>query len=794
MWSDAVPNFLIGLREGLEAGLIVSIVLATIVRSGRPDGRPDGRAWVWAGVVAAALLALAFGAVLTFAAADLSTSAQEAIGGTLSLVAVGFVTWMVFWMRRSAPTLSHELRTRTESALEVGGRLLFGIAFFAVAREGLETALFLWSTTRTASESTGPLLGAVAGLGAAGLLCWALYRRALRIDLSRFFAWTGGALIVVAAGVAAYGIRELQGAGILPGVSTSAFDLSAGIDPSAWYARLVEGVFNLTTQMTVLQVAGYVLYLVAALGLFVYLALRVEEGAHEARPAVVPVEVGVPAPAPPSGPRRPVWLLVGAVGVIGVLITFVVIAALGPKPSGDAAAIVVSDEACAAGWSAPPSGRRSFEIRNTSSQQIEIYLMDADRRRAHGEIEALAPGTARTLAVSLAPGSYVWQCVTPDGQEAFSTTQQATGAAAVGVRSYVPVTAAELDDSTQAYRALVEPMLATLAADTDALLAAVTKGGATDESKALWLRAHLDYLRLGAAYGTFGDLDAKINGRPNGLPDGVADPGFTGFLRLERELWQAPSGADPQATAAQLAADVHELVAAFPDEETDPADLPLRSHEILENGLQLELTGDTDHGSRTNLASLRADVDATRIVLGTLTGPLSTRNPELYAAVTRSLDDLAATLDQYHQPDGGWTPLTALTLAQRQTVNGQVSQLVEDLAPIPEILELSRERELRTPRCPTSLDVDSSPVPPSVARPSVSAPSSPVPRRSAAPRRPPPAPGRLPRPPLPSTAPTRPASSSPPRPCRSWPSSTSSPQTPMPFGTCSARSPTRPGS
>ncbi len=348
----------------------------------------------------------------------------------------------------------------------------------------------------------------------------------------------------------------------------------------------------------------------------------------------------------------------------------------------------MTNSGCAPNWTAGPAGQRTFDIDNTSSQVVEVYLMDANRTTAHGEIEGLAPGTSRTLAAGLAAGSFVWRCVTPDGHQTFSTLSQASGRATGLSAGYTPVTATELDSATQQYRAKVATMLATLVSDTDALTAAVRNSGVSPQTRALWLQAHLDYIRLGAAYGTFGDFDAKINGRPNGLSGGVNDPGFTGFLRLERELWQQPPGADPAATAEQLDSDVHGLIAAFPQQHTDPRDLALRSHEILENGLQFELTGIDDVGSHTNLATLRADVDATLVVLSTLQEPLSSRNPQLLARVKSELETLAVTLDRFQRPDGSWTALSDLTLTQRETVDGAVSQMVEDLAPIPDILEL----------------------------------------------------------------------------------------------------------
>jgi high-affinity iron transporter len=257
--------------------------------------------------------------------------------------------------------------------------------------------------------------------------------------------------------------------------------------------------------------------------------------------------------------------------------------------------------------------------------------------------------------------------------------------------TYPPVTGDEMAAAVQLYRARATDLLAVLARDTDTLAAAIQQDGSTPATKALWLQAHLDYIRLGAAYGTFGDLDTKINGAPNGLAGGVDDPGFTGFGRLEHELWETPVPGDLATVAAQLAGDVHDLVAQFPSEGTDPHDLPLRTHEILENGLQFELTGIDDHGSHTTLATLRADVDATEVVLDAIRAPLVARAPALYTKVAGDLATLATAIDQFRNDDGSWKALNDLTLVQRQLVDGAVSQTVEDLAPVPDVLQLPND-------------------------------------------------------------------------------------------------------
>ena len=252
-----LANALIGLREGLEAALIVSILIAYLVRTGRRDALPR----VWAGVGAAVGLSLVAGAVLTYTAASMSFRSQELLGGTLSILAVAFVTWMVFWMRRTARSLKGQLEGKVDLALGAGGAALAVVAFLAVAREGLETALFLWAAAQAAGSGPKPIVGAALGLSTAVLLAWLLYRRAIKINLGRFFLVTGAGLIIVAAGVLSYGVHDLQEARFLPGLSSLAFDVSAAVPPSSWYAALLKGTVNFTPVTTVLQSVVWVAYL-----------------------------------------------------------------------------------------------------------------------------------------------------------------------------------------------------------------------------------------------------------------------------------------------------------------------------------------------------------------------------------------------------------------------------------------------------------------------------------------------------------------------------------------------------
>jgi high-affinity iron transporter len=258
-------NYLIGLREGLEASLVVCILIAYLVKTDRRDALKP----VWIGIGVAVGLALAFGCTLEFGSQELTFEAQEALGGSLSILAVCLVTWMVFWMRRTARHLKAELHGKLDAALQMGTGALVATAFLAVGREGLETALFVWASVRASSDGTeAPLIGVLLGILTAVVLGYLFYRGAVRINLAKFFTWTGAMLVVVAAGVLAYGFHDLQEADFLPGLTNKAFDISDTIDPTSWYGTLLKGIFNFQPDPTVLQVVVWTAYLVPTLIFF----------------------------------------------------------------------------------------------------------------------------------------------------------------------------------------------------------------------------------------------------------------------------------------------------------------------------------------------------------------------------------------------------------------------------------------------------------------------------------------------------------------------------------------------
>ncbi|PXA70756.1 iron uptake transporter permease EfeU [Cryobacterium arcticum] len=266
-----LANYLIGLREGLEAALIVTILIAYVVKVGRRDVLPR----LWAGVGLAVLLALALGAILTFGTYGLSFAAQETIGGLLSIIATCLVTWMVFWMLRTAKDLKGHLHGSIDKHLAGTGMGIVLVAFLAVGREGIETALFIWAAVQATGQTTMPLLGAGLGILTAVGLGWLIYAGMLKINLSRFFTWTGAILIVVAAGVLSYGVHDLQEAGILPGLNSLAFNVSAVIPPDSWYGTLLKGTLNFSPATTWLEMFAWLAYIVPTLTLFIVKSRRV---------------------------------------------------------------------------------------------------------------------------------------------------------------------------------------------------------------------------------------------------------------------------------------------------------------------------------------------------------------------------------------------------------------------------------------------------------------------------------------------------------------------------------------
>jgi high-affinity iron transporter len=272
-------GLLTGLREGVEAALIVSIVLAYLVRTGNGAAAPR----VWLGVGLALVASLAFGIVIFTTVREFQAPYEQLFEAATLIVAASVVTWMLFWMRRSAASVKGELQAAIDRAVTRGGAYaLSALAFVAVIREGIETSLFLVGQASAASSGStsgaaSVLIGAVVGLAIAALLGYGFYRGTRRINLARFFRWTGIALVFIAAGLLSHATHELIEIGVVQFGTQTAFDLSAILPHEAGGAvggpvlllgELLGALFGYTSTPEVTTLGVYVTYVVAVLALY----------------------------------------------------------------------------------------------------------------------------------------------------------------------------------------------------------------------------------------------------------------------------------------------------------------------------------------------------------------------------------------------------------------------------------------------------------------------------------------------------------------------------------------------
>ncbi len=348
--------------------------------------------------------------------------------------------------------------------------------------------------------------------------------------------------------------------------------------------------------------------------------------------------------------------------------------------------IAFNNAQCGGRWHAP-AGLRTFQVENQAGAAAEVYLINPASNAIFGSIDGMGPDTTRPMQVDLGSGTYAFQCVIDD-VDPFTGPVVHVAGHVKGQPGIVPVTNDDLLGPSVKYHAYVTVGLAQLATQTAALDADVKAGKLAAAQKA-WLAAHLTYERLGAAYGTFGDFDDEIDGRADGLAGGVHSSQWTGFYRVEYGLWHGQSAAELARPAAQLLGYVRGLKSAFPAMEVDLLDLGLRTHEILENALQFQLTGHDDYGSGTTLATVAANITGTRELLTILHPLLVTRYSGLPAAYSW-LNRLQRLVDAQRKPDDTWTPVSKLSTGDREQIDAAASQALQELAPIAAITEPRR--------------------------------------------------------------------------------------------------------
>lgn len=280
--------FLIMMREGLEAALVVGIVASYLKQTGRSEWMPA----VWAGILLAVATSLFAGAALQLASAEFPQKAQELFEGIVGLVAVVVLTTMVFWMRRAARSIKAELHASIDAALARSasrqsagqGWALVGMVFLAVAREGLESVFFLLAVFQQSRGVAAPL-GALLGVAVAVALGWGIYAGGVRLDLRRFFRWTGVFVLIVAAGILAGSIRSLHEAGVWNLLQATAFDLSQVLPVASVTGTIFSGLFGYHDTPAAGEVIAYVVFLAITLLAFLRPAAGLRPAAASARRA-----------------------------------------------------------------------------------------------------------------------------------------------------------------------------------------------------------------------------------------------------------------------------------------------------------------------------------------------------------------------------------------------------------------------------------------------------------------------------------------------------------------------------
>lgn len=251
-----LPSYILSLREGLEAALIIGIVLGAL----RQIHRRELASSIWAGAGSAALLSLLTAILLTLLGLELKDPAEAIFEGITMLLAAGILTWMIFWMSQRARSMKAELESGVLRASKSGKWSLFGLAFIAVLREGVELALFLTAATFS-SSARQTILGALLGLGTALLLGWSFFATTIRLDLRRFFQMTGCLLLVFAAGLVGRGVGEGVEVGWIPAIIEHVWNLGGVISAESVLGQTLGALFGYTASPSLTQVLAYAAYI-----------------------------------------------------------------------------------------------------------------------------------------------------------------------------------------------------------------------------------------------------------------------------------------------------------------------------------------------------------------------------------------------------------------------------------------------------------------------------------------------------------------------------------------------------
>jgi FTR1 family protein len=648
-----LPTFVIGLREGLEAALIVGIIASFLGR----QRRRDALAWMWTGVGIAVVLCTAVAVGLRIAEENLPQRQQEGLETIVGVLAVAMVTWMIVWMRRNARGLKGDLEGRAAAALAVGSvSTLVVMAFLAVLREGLETAVFLLAAFQSAQDPATAGTGAVLGVVVAVGLGYAIYRGGVRLDLDRFFRVTGAVLVLVAAGLLATAAHTAHEAGWLDAGQRQVLNLTWLVDPGSVRAALLTGMLGIMARPVVAEVVVWIAYALP-MGAFVLWPAR------ERR----------------IGRRVPRAAGIAAVTGVTVLALGAALTSCGSKSdaeSTDAGArskefdVTLVDAGCSPEKLEVPAGPTTFEVRNDGADAInEFEILDGDR--ILGEAELIAPGLSKSFTLTLRPGTFTTSC--PGGTKN-------DGKGTLVVTGTAPTTAAaDASAGAQAvstYRGYLEKQTEDLETATTTFVGAV-RAGDVARAKALYAPARSPYERIEPVAESFGDLDPRIDAREGDVPANE----WSGFHKIEQALWVRGDLSGMAPVADQLLADTQRLETLVRTVKLEPATVANGAAELLNEVMTSKITGDEERYSHLDLVDVVANVEGSRAAFDAIVPVLEGRDASLATQITTRFDALQAALVPYARGDG-YVQYDQLTKDQIRTIAQAVDATAEPLAQV----------------------------------------------------------------------------------------------------------------
>ena len=657
-----LPTLVIGLREGLEAALIVGIIAAFL----RRQGRPDLLRWVAVGVAAALALCGLGGAALEVFSRDLPQRQQEGLETVIGALAVALVTYMIIWMRRHSRDLKGQLEGRAAGALSgasPAGRAMVVMAFLAVLREGVETVVFLLAAFNESGSGASAGSGALIGIAIAVALGYAIYRGGVRLNLSRVFRITGLVLVLVAAGLVVNALHTAHEAGWLDLGQSRTVDLSWLVDPGTVQASLLTGMLGLQPRPVLIEVVGWLLYLVPV-------------GWYVARPA--------------RGPARHRWLSPAVAGLVTAsAVAGVVLASPGGEApvagqverlaANDAAAArhvtvtITAADGCTVDAPALRAGAVTFSIVNKDATAVsEVELLHG--ARIVGEKENVPPGFRGQFAVTVTQGSYTLYC---PGAPVERRVIPAVGAARVSGGNL----AALLKTGTRAYARWVDAQVAELLRATRALDAAL-HGRSLVAAQRAYIGARPFYEEIEPVAESFvagtDSLDADIDSRAGDVPA----TRWRGFHRIEKALFQQRTLAGLAGYGDRLVSDVRRLQTLTTGLTFQPTELANGAQELLDEVAASKITGEEERYSHIDVLDIAYNVEGSEEAFAQLRPALRTIDGALSTTITRAFAALDKLVAQYRTDanPSGFRLFTALSPADKSALAAAVKAVQEPLS------------------------------------------------------------------------------------------------------------------